>query len=117
MPNCFQLIPVGEESPAILQKVDDRIWTEVFQEEPNPEHYCKGWFDIIGFAIATGTPLNSPKMTEKITNWWGDINAIETAGETTETIAYYKKKVDNMLKILTFLRANYTDNAWAQIGK
>jgi hypothetical protein len=110
MPNCFQLYPKGSNEPAILQQVDDRL-REHFEQPPDPKHWLADWYHVIGFLIACkdGCSLGSDKLRAEIHTWY--------------TTGLYLNEPDhmeylaNMLQILDYLEANYTSNAWVEIGK
>ena len=53
MPNCFTLTPKGEQVPAKLQDVDNKL-REAFHQPPDEEHWLWGWYDTIGLALAVG---------------------------------------------------------------
>jgi hypothetical protein len=108
MPNCFQLICKKTNEPARLQSVDDEIW-RFFNEEPDPNQWCLGWYNVIGFGIAMGKlKLSDKENGEKyITDWFSD--DLSTSDD--------KLRCQRMLQVLTYLRENYESDAFvAAIG-
>lgn len=99
MPNCFTLTRKGEDSPTPLSTIDKEI-CNLLNVEVHPRFYCTecNWFDTIGFFIATGIPLHSEQMMQKI-------------------VDHCNGFLDTFLKVLRYLRDNYTDDAFATIGK
>jgi hypothetical protein len=75
--------------------------------EVHPKYWVAGWYDIIGFALATGVPLNGSK--DRGLNWRGEPR-FRSMDEVIEDNA-------ELVKILAYLRANYTEDAWAEIGR
>jgi hypothetical protein len=94
MPNCFTLTPIGKTEPALLTSVDEAICNH-FGAPVDPVKYYFGWFDCIGFRLATGSSFD--KMEAEF---------------SAEDEDYYRR----MLEIVKFLKANYTSDAFAQIG-
>lgn len=103
MPVCFQLYPIGSQEPAILQKVDDAMRVH-FQQPADPDHWLGGWYNWIGFSLATG-------------HSWDDLRQ-----EMREVIAKpiddkHKDWAEGQLLIIDWLAANYTPNHWREIGR
>lgn len=86
MPNCFQLIPKGQTEPEKLVVIDQKI-CEALEVECHPKYWCRGWYDLIGFGVACG------KTFEQLRTIYPD-----------------------MIDIIDFLDANYTTDAWAEVG-
>lgn len=87
MPNCFSLTPKGQDKPESLSIIDEKICQEL-NRPSDDQYYCLEWYDRIGFSLACG-----------------------------RTFAELKDRYVNnpeMLKIVVFLDANYTVNAWAE---
>lgn len=117
MPNCFQLFPIGSDEPAILQVVDDRIWREVYEMEPDPEQWCYSWRGSIGFLLAcTGLALTDPALQEKIAKWATPLVTEAHKDYATEVLECARENAE-LLKILNWLKEHYTSNAWVQIGR
>lgn len=102
MPNFFQLSKKtsAEFIPVAFQDIDVEL-CELLKIPVDKVKYCYGWYDAIGFRIATGKTM-------------GEIKAefIEYANEDKGE-GYY----EIMLKIIAYLDENYTSSAWARIGK
>ena len=89
MPNCFSLTKIGspQDGPVILQHVDDEI-RKAFGAEPDPVNWYRGWYDVIGLALATGK------------DW-----------------VWCRQHLQHWADIIDWLEANYTYDAWAEIGR
>jgi hypothetical protein len=96
MPNCFQLFKKGSSQAEVLARVDDAICDHM-QLPVHATNYCLGWFDVIGFGIAVGKPLGSPELRAFVANM--------------------PQESARLLQILDFLEANYTSNAFVEIGR
>lgn len=59
MPICFELHKNGEA--VTLVRVDEEICRH-FGEEPHPTMYYRGWFDSIGFALASGKSFEEIRL-------------------------------------------------------
>jgi len=97
MPNCFQLFRKGTKLPALsLNKVDEEI-CEHLGTLPNDRHYVAGWFDCIGYLIATSNEryLGSDALRDKVKEWYPDDN-------------------EPMHKILEFMESNYDSTSFYQ---
>lgn len=105
MPNCFQLIRKGHTEATPLNTIDREL-CQLLGKEEHPKLYVAGWFDSIGFSLAMGKTFD--EIVEKIE---GDI-----ATEKPED-APYKENDRELLKCAKYLRENYTENAWAEIGR
>lgn len=78
MPNCFILIPKGQEEEELLVTVD---------VECDPLYWHRGWADSIGLGLACG-----------------------------KTFEQLREILPSMIDIIDFLDANYTTDAWAEVG-
>jgi hypothetical protein len=96
MPNCFSLTKKGETEPMRLVKVDEAICHE-FGWDVHPTQWAYGWYNCIGFAIATGKPLGSQELRDEI--------------------ASMPYMPEALLVILDFLEREFTDNAWVEVGR
>lgn len=89
MPNCFSLTRKGEDKPTRLATVDEEL-CGLLERPVDEKFYVCGWFDSIGLALALG----------------------KTWDEQREIF----KDSPEAQKIITYLEANYTANAWYQHG-
>lgn len=90
MPNCFQLTRKGEKEPSPLLTIDKEM-CDHFGEECDPKLWFRNWYNTIGFLLATGSD-------------WAKIR--ETYDDSP-----------HMLEVIEYLEANYTFDAWAEIGR
>ena len=96
MPACFQLTKKGATEPTSLNAIDEEICN--FLREPiHPKHYVIGWYDVIGFAIATGKPLGSKELRDYV--------------------ADMPQETERLLQVLDFLEQHYTSDSWREIGR
>ena len=98
MSNCFSLTRKGESKPASLQAIDDEMRIE-FGEEPDPERWLWGWYDVVGFGLAMGRDWM--QLREQFA---------EDPVEDEESVEFCR----SMLKVIDWLEANYIPNAWVQ---
>ena len=89
MPVCFQLTKKGETEPSTLVKVDEAICTH-FGWPIHPQDYVYGWYDSIGFMLATGKSWDQIRV--ELRDGWGF--------------------QDERQAIVDFLEANYTTGIW-----
>lgn len=55
MPNCFQLIKIGEDEPTPFAEIDDKLWLEFEGSIPEPhDQWYRYWFDTIGLELSMG---------------------------------------------------------------
>lgn len=55
MPNCFQLIKIGEQEPSILQEIDRDLWNHFEGNVPEPDNkWYLNWYNTIGFSLSCG---------------------------------------------------------------
>jgi hypothetical protein len=90
MPNFFALSRTDDPSKTPIRFVDiDEELCSVLGVQPDPVLYYHGWYDFIGFGLATGRT-------------WPELRAItiETGDEVMTTIVDY-------------LSSRYTPDAWA----
>lgn len=86
----FQLFAKGSETPAKFSQIDDAIRAHFGAEPSDTEYFC-GWYDIIGYLLATGRDF--------------------------ETVHRYlvDQEFDPILpKICEFMAENYSANSWFQ---
>jgi hypothetical protein len=96
VPNCFQLMRKdAPDKPVAFTKIDEEL-CELVGEPVHPKYWLCGWYDIIGFAIATGKALGSAELDERMKD-------------------YVDEPV--LMQIYEHLKANYTSNAWVEIGR
>lgn len=100
MPNCFQLTRKGDTHPSPLVLIDD-LMCEHFGVDPDPVKYYYGWYDCIGFRLAMG------KTFAEIIEQFNEYIAESRSSE------YYVV----MIEIAKWLDANYTTDAWREIGR
>jgi hypothetical protein len=107
MPNCFQLTRISEKEkgPVSLNQIDREL-CQLLGEPVDPVNYVLGWFDYHGFMLAMGRD-------------WAYIR--EAIRE--RRAEYYKKGnlmcvevMEDYFRVLDYLEANFTPNAWAEIG-
>jgi len=91
MPNCFTLTRKGETEPTALITLDEELCRQL-GTEPHPKYYVESWYDLFGFALACGIPLDDARMDEMA----------DGANKRT---------------ILAYLRAHFTADCWAEIGR
>lgn len=89
MPNCFTLTKKGDAAPMPLVKIDEEL-CELLGRPVDPQYYVAGWFNTIGFGLATGQT-------------WDQLRE-------TFTGVVIRKCID-------YLEANYEPNAWVEVGK
>ena len=87
MPNCYSLTRIGETEPTPLVKIDEEICA-LMGKPVHPKDWCCYWEPVIGLCLACGATF------DKI---------IADTGFS-----------DDIKKIATFLKANFTVNAWAE---
>lgn len=92
MPACFQLFPKGSDTPARFSDIDDRMRAH-FGAQPDPKQYYRFWYDIEGFGLATGHSFD-------------DMRALDADAPPEES----------RRAIIDWLDANYTFEAWTEIG-
>ena len=100
MPNCFDLTKKGEEAPMSLAKIDDEICA-FLGVDPDPVKYHEGWFDSIGFKLATGKNFDQivENFKEQLLQFPDDEWLLK------------------MIKITEYLKDNFTSKAWVEIGR
>jgi hypothetical protein len=95
-----------EAGPVVLNVVDAEICTLVGQSV-HKTRYCLGWFDAIGFWLASGE--NWAQVRERHTRWRG-----ETEGLSAENEAAHNAYYDGLAKILDWLETNFTVECWGR---
>jgi hypothetical protein len=94
MPNYVSFVSKKTGQEVILNHLDEEL-AALVGEEVHPRHYCRSWFDIIGFRAASGKSLDEIR---------------------DEIIAYEADEADDekeLTAIAKHLAENYTTNAWA----
>ena len=91
MPNCFTLTKKGQTTPSLLSDIDEELCA-LLGQPVHPKRYVIGWVDSIGLALACG------KDWAWMRNTWD------------------KDDYADELKLIDYLEANYTPDAWAEIG-
>lgn len=94
MPACFNLTRKGEKEPAVLQAVDEELCAHL-GVEVHPKWWVEGWYDFIGFLVATGSPLGGEELRKKV----------EELNDPA------------MTKILAYLEEHFTSDNWTEIGR
>ena len=102
MPRCFTLTPKGETEPRSLHKIDEEI-CRLMMEPIDPKLYYMGWFDRIGFALASGDTFAQieKSLIQQIDK--------ELASPTDQWRVEFLR---DYLYINTYLSMYYTSNAW-----
>ena len=101
MPACFTLTRKGESKPASLQAIDDEMRIE-FGEEPDKKRWLWGWYNVVGFGLAMGRDWT--QLREQFA---------EDSAEDEESVEF----CCSMLRVIDWLEANFTANAWAERGR
>ena len=98
MPRCFQLIrKADKDAGAVCFGNIDKELCSLLGEAEHPTMYVRGWYDYIGFGLATG----------KTFEWLiGDIN------RCIDEYADEKDYWQDMLKIANHLQEHYESKAW-----
>lgn len=97
MPNCFSLTRKSEpeKGPVKLTQIDLEVAS--FMSVPcHDKYWCYNWYNVIGFGLAMGKTFADLREKE-----------IKEPDEYSE----------NMIKIIDFLDANFTADAWVEIGR
>ena len=99
IPNCFALTKKGEKEPTTLNTIDKEL-CELLGVEVHPQYYVAGWYNCIGFLIATKDEcvLGSQELRNAVEEWFSD-------GDDNE-------RKEDMLKMLAYLEENYTSAGW-----
>lgn len=100
MPNCFSLFRRTDGKAEVLNEVDRKM-CEHFKVPCDPDKWYMDWYNITGFAVACGRDLPTQIAVGKA--WISQSPADEHA------VKY--------LALVEWLHANYTTEAWAEIGK
>jgi hypothetical protein len=95
MPNCYTLTPIGATEPEKLTTVDEKICAH-FGATPDPVHYFHNWEANIGLMLAVGKTF--PEIKKVCLDEGSDFG-------------------NRMALIADWLEANYTPDAWAEIGR
>lgn len=86
MPSCFQLTRDGAAVP--LNQVDEEM-CRYFNAACHPTRYFEGWYDTIGFFLATG--------------------------KTFDQIRVIFADVPSLVKIADWLEASFTPDHWYEL--
>lgn len=143
MPSCYQLFRKSDveaqkaggpkAEPLVLQKVDEEICAHM-GVPVHPKTWCFDWHNVIGYELACSSKkLGSQEMKDELENRRNatayfdlrdlfKLNAKEdtTAGQIQERIREIETGMeyyDALKKIHEFMAANYTSEAWVEIGK
>lgn len=118
MPNYFQLYRKGETTATPLAVIDEELCA-MLGVKVHPENYVNSWVDNIGFSLAMGVPLVGEHIRPN-----GEVFKMEDIFDTAwaergeEDVRVEKRKVvERHLKILAYLRENFTSTAWAMNGQ
>lgn len=103
MPSCFQLFRKGEKEPVVLQIVDEEICKR-FKVEVHPKQWHHGWYNHIGFFLATGKDFEWIKKD--------CLNAAAKAKDVEDSMHW-----GHMYSIAVFLESNFDTNAWYEVKK
>lgn len=87
MPNYFRLISKETKRTVSLLKIDEEL-CELLNVPCDPMEYVHRWYDTIGFGLAMG--------------------------KTFEQLKDIYKGLPNTIKIIEYLEAHYTSDAWAE---
>lgn len=93
MPNCFSLTRKGETDATPLTQVDEELCKHL-NAPCDPKFWVDGWYNMIGFRLAIGVPLDDEKMTKACEDGGGHLPAI-----------------------LEYLRTNFTSDCWYEHGR
>jgi len=105
----FFLYPIDSadsSQPVHLFEVDRKI-AKFMGVEFSTEHWCCNWYNVIGFLVAMGSPLESEKMIEKIEEWYEPISGLEKLEDR-------EAAKQEMLKILNFMRENWRSSSYRE---
>lgn len=102
MPNCFQLTRKSalHEGPVKFILIDEEMCKH-FNLPCDPVQWHNGWYDYIGLCLALGDDWD--KIRQGIREW-------EKDGSISPYAAH-------MIEICDWLEANFTPNAWVEIGR
>lgn len=87
MPNCFTLTQKGQEHPDKLQDIDEAICRHL-GIPIHDKYWAVGWYNYVGLMLACGRSFDGIRE------------------------AAIKDGNNDMVKVVDFLSANYTPNAW-----
>lgn len=88
---CFSLTKRGKTEPVSLNQLDEDV-CKMLNKPCDPDKFCRGWYDIIGFRLALGKE-------------WSEIVELFLPVEDAYDL--------DMLAICAYLQANYTSNCWS----
>ena len=95
----FQLISKKTGEPTPFNQIDKEL-CDLFEQPVDPEKYILGWYDAIGWRIATG------RTAEQI---WDEFQGYVDANDHAN---YYSA----LLIALNYILDNYTSSAWYSRG-
>ena len=111
MPLCFQLFKKGEKEATPLNTIDSEV-CQLLGVAEHPDFYCTGWFNSIGYLIASGKKLGSQELRDAVATWY------TPRKEETDIQRQVREDVTaDLQKILAYFEENYTDSAWYEVGK
>lgn len=112
MPNCFQLTRKSDlqSGPVSLVKIDSEL-CGLLGVEIHPVKYVRGWFDFIGFGLATGSTFAD--IRQRIAEISGEQPRPEDSAEYTAARLKYWRE---MRVCCDYLDENFTPDNWVEIG-
>lgn len=104
MPNCFSLTRLSSpgNGPVPLVQIDEEMCKH-FNVKPDPVKYYAYWYDYVGFPLAMGKTFADIREQFKK----------DAKEQGPQEAAYWER----LIAIVDWLDANFTVDAWVQIGK
>lgn len=118
MPNYFNLTRKGDTQHSSASEVDEKL-CEHLGVPCDPVKYVLNWYDTIGFALAMGVPLTGARAdgrTMENTFGWKELLEKNETYSGKPLDAEGREFYTQRLKVLEYLRENYTSESWAMIG-
>ncbi len=112
MPQCFCLTRKGAEKPTPLNTIDAEL-CDLLGVPVHPQHYVAGWFDSIGYLIASGRKLGSLELWAKLDEW----TEPDFDSDSKERFNRQVQRREHLFLCLMHLEEHYTDDAWVEIGR
>lgn len=119
MPNCFTLTrksnPIA--GPVSFNLIDEEMCKH-FGVKADAETYHAYWYEIFGFAISLGQTFERKRefARGKVAYYQDEMSkAVDTKTRTDYTIDMFQQL--HLIAIADWLEANFTTDAWAEIGK
>lgn len=113
MPNYFQLTKKGQTEPMALQDIDKELCAHL-GVEVHPTEYVNWWVDNIGYALAMGVPLVGSKKLHNGQDF--SLESLFDADWATHENQRFRDTYARHVKIVAYLRENFTECAWAMNG-